>query len=142
MPRTLLTSISENRRRRPKLTLYKRGKIIRKYNTKVTRQNINHILETPKSTIDYTIDQASKRSYSKSRPRINRPPKLSNRDKRYLIRVTRIDSRITYTCLKLQYRLDCSTNIIYRVLKEYNLTNWLTKKRFLLSSKVAAKRLT
>ena len=101
MPRTLLALILENRRRGPELTPYKRGEIIRKYNTEVTRQNINYILETLKSTIDYIIDQVSKRSYSESRPRIGRSLKLSNRDKRYFIRVTRIDPRITYTRLKL-----------------------------------------
>ena len=141
MPRIPLASISENRRRGPELTPYKRGEIIGKYNAGVTRQNIDHILETPKSTIDYTIDQVSKRPHGESRPRIGRPPKLSDRDKRYLIRVTRMDPRITYARLKLQCGLDCSTDTIYRVLKEYGLTNWLAKKRPLLSPEVAVKRL-
>lgn len=136
-----MAPISGNRRRRPELTLYKRGEIIGKYNTKVTRQNIAYILETPKSTIDYIINQASTRPNSEFKPRIGRPPKLSNRDKRHIIRVTRIDPRITYARLKLEFRLDCSTDTIYRVLKEYGLINWLAKKRPLLSPEVATKRL-
>ena len=141
MPRTPLASISGNRRRGPELTPYRRGEIVGKYNAGVTRQNIAHILETPKSTIDYTIDQASKRPHGESRPRTGRPPKLSDRDKRHLIRVTRMDPRATYARLKLQCGLNCSTDTIYRVLKEYGLTNWLAKKRPLLSPEVAVKRL-
>ena len=123
MPRTPLGPVSGNRRRGPELTPYKRGEIIGKYNAGVICQNIAHILETPKSTIDYTINQASTRPNGESKPRTGRPPKLSDRDKRHVIRVTRMDPRITYARLKLQYGLDCSTDTIYRVLKEYGLTN-------------------
>ena len=141
MSRTRLAPISEKRRRGPELTLYKRGEIIGKYNTGVTLKNVAHIPETPKSTIDYPIDQASKRPNGESRPRIGRPPKLSEHDKRHLIRVTRMNPHTTYARIKLQCGLDCSTDTIYRVLKEYGLINWLAKKRPLLSPEAAAKRL-
>ena len=52
-----------------------------------------------------------------------------------------MDPDLTYEKLRERTRLEMCTKTIYRILKDYGLTNWLAKKRPRLTPEVAAKQL-
>ena len=80
------------------------------------------------------------RHNGESKPRSGRPQLLTDRDRRYIIKHARLNPRLTYSQLKSEAGLTCSRTTVYRALKEYGLTNWLAKKRPLLTPEVAKKR--
>ena len=84
---------------------------------------------------------ASQRANQVSQPRTGRPNLLTIRDHRHLIRTVRLNPRIKYRELLEKTGLSCSKSTAYRALKAYGLTNWLAKKRPLLTPEVAALRL-
>ena len=102
---------------------------------------IGRSLNLSRTTVQYTIKKHSHRHQDESNPRSGRPSKLSDRDRRYIIRLARVNPRITYEHLRSEAEVQCSRSTLYRVLKVYGLTNWLAKKRPLLSEEVAKKRL-
>ncbi len=62
------------------------------------------------------------------------------RDERHIIRVVRLDPKITYRNLLIKTGVDVSAKTVYRLLKEEGITNWRCKKRPLLTPEVAGKR--
>ena len=142
MIRTPLASISGNRRRGPELTPYQRGIINGAYRSGATPTYIAHNENTPLSTIKWTISTASQHPNGVSKTRSGRPAVVTDRARRHIIRLARANPRITYKDLKEQCGVSYSTSTLYRELKAYGLTNWLAKKRPLLTEEVAAKRLT
>ena len=97
-------------------------------------------LDFPKTTVEYTINQHFQRNNGVSKSRSGRPHKLSDRDRRYIIRLARHNPRFTYAQLIFEAEVTISRKTVYRILKEYGLTNWLAKKRPLLTPPVAKKR--
>jgi len=73
--------------------------------------------------------------------RTGRPTIVTERAQRHIICTARLNPKITYEELKKATSLSYSRSTLYRILKEYGLTNWLAKKRPLLTPDVAAKRL-
>ena len=94
-----------------------------------------------KVTVQITLRRAAERSNDVFKSRFGRSEILFDRDRRYLIRYARLNSRWIYVKLKVEAEIDCSKITLYRTLKSYHLTNWLTKKRSLLTSEIAKKRL-
>ena len=141
MLRASLTPISGNRPRNTELTPYQRGMIVGAQALGHTPTEIGKTLNFSKSTVQSTIQKHSIRNDGVSKSRSGRPEVLSERDRRYIIKHARINPRITYAQTKLEVGLGCSRTTIYRALKLYGLTNWVAKKRPLLTPEVAKKRL-
>lgn len=141
MLRTPLASISGNRPKGPDLQPYERGFLLGLSAGGSTPSKIFHTYRVPESTTRSTIALASQRVNQVSQPRIGRPNILSIRDHRHLIRTARINPRIKYRELLKKTGLSCSKSTVYRALKAYDLTNWLAKKRPLLTPEVAGLRL-
>ena len=142
MPRTPLGPISSNRPRGPELTPYKRGIINRAVQYGATPKVIAEQERIPESTIRWIISRASQRHNGVSKPRSGYPTIVTDRARRHIIHIARMNPRITYEDLKKESGHSYSKATAYRILKEYGLTNWLAKKRPLLTEEVAAKRLT
>ncbi len=141
MNRTPLAPISGNRLKGRDLRPDERGFLLGLSAAGVTPSKIFHQYRVPESTTRSTIALASQRDNQVTQPRSGRPTKLSIRDYRHLIRVARANPRIKYRDLLERSGLSCSKSTVYRALKAYGLTNWLAKKRPLLSPEVAALRL-
>ena len=141
MIRTPLASISGNRNRGPELTPFQRGVINGAYRSGATPTYIAHNENTPLSTVKWTISTISQHPNGVSKTRSGRSSIVTNRARRHIIRLARANPRITYKDLKEQCGIAYSTSTLYRELKTYGLTNWLIKKRLLLTEEVAAKRL-
>ena len=76
-----------------------------------------------------------------TKSRSGRPGVLSDCDRRQIIKYARINPRLTYTQLGTEARVLCGQSTLYRTLENYGFTNWLAKKRPLLTPEVAKKRL-
>ena len=141
MLRTPLASISGNRPKGADLHPHERGFLLGLTAGGSTPSKIFHEYRVPESTTRSTIALASQRVNQISQPRSGRPNLLSIRDHRHLIRTARLNPRIKYRELLEKTGLSCSKSTAYRALKVYGLTNWLAKKRPLLTPEVAAIRL-
>ncbi len=123
MLRTPLAQISGNHVRRTELTPYQRGVIIGAHSAGASPGRISKLSNLPDSTVRTTLKKAAEREDGQSRPRSGRPAMLSARDTRHLIRIARVNPRISYKELKIQAGLACSRTTIYRALKSYELIN-------------------
>ena len=141
MPHAPLTPISGNRPHKSELTPYERGMIVGAQALSHTSAEIGKALNFTKSTVQTTIQRQSGRNNGLSKSRSGRPKVLSDRDRRYIIRHARANPRLTYAQLQLEAVVTCSKDTIYRALRLYGLTNWLDKKRPLLTPEAAYKRL-
>ena len=84
-------------------------------------------LNVPRTTLIYTLQKHSERNNGKSKSRSGRPGIFSDRDRRCIIKLARINPRITYAQLRTEVGVQCSRSTLYRTLKDYGLTNWLAK---------------
>ena len=100
MLRTPLGSISGNRPRGPDLTPYKRGIILGAHKNGCTPTYIARVENTPLTTVKKSIYQTSQRPNGISKPRTGRPPITTERSRRLIIRIARLNPRITYEDLK------------------------------------------
>ena len=141
MPRTPLASISGNKPRNTKLNQCQRGMIIGAQALGHAPAEIAKTLNVPRTTVIYTLQKHSERNNEKSKSRSGRPGIFSDRDRRRIIKFARINPRITYAQLRTEAGVQCSRSTLYRTLKDYGITNWLAKKRPLLTPEVAKKRL-
>jgi len=57
-----------------------------------------------------------------------------------ILRIVRSNPKITYAVLKLEAGVKVYKSTLYRLLKEEGITNWLAKKRPLLTPEVVKKR--
>ena len=141
MPRTPLATISSNRRRNTQLSPYERGLLVGASALGATAVEVEKVSGVPESIVRTTLSRASERHNGETKPRSGRPGRLSIRDQRHIIRIARVQPTITYKNLQKEAGVVCSRSTLYRCLKAYGLTNWLAKKRPLLTPEVAAKRL-
>ena len=141
MPRTPFKAISGNVTRRKELSPYERGILVRQASQGVTPVSLTKTTKVPRTTIISTLSQADIRPTGVSKPRSGRPKLLSVRDCRHITRIARLTPEISYQEIQEKTGLACSRKTVYRVLKDYGLTNWLAKKRPKLSPAVAGKRL-
>lgn len=141
MPRTPLGPKSSNIAPRRELTPYTRGRIVGLASAGCSSASIARSVNCPDSTVRTTLKTAPSRDDGESAPRDGRPKILTSRDERHIIRRARIEPDITYLELKERCSLHCHEKTIYRVLKDYGLTNWLAKERPKLTPEVAVLRL-
>ena len=118
MQRTPLATISSNRRRNTQLSPYQRGLLVGAITLGATSVDVEKASGVPESTVRTTVSRAAQRHNGETKPRSERPPLLSVRDKRHLIRIARLHPKYTYRELKREAGLDCAHKTIYRALKE------------------------
>ncbi len=123
MPRTPLRPISANPRRSKELTPYKRAIIAGAAQYGAPVSEIADTENIPKSTVRYTLNKASQRDNGKSAPRSGRPSKVSEADRRLILRIARKDPSLTYAQLRVASGLELSHDTFYRVLKAAGITN-------------------
>ena len=132
MPRRPLESISPNIIHRKELNAYERGIVVGQASQGATIRQISASLFIPRSTIHDTLINAITHPDGESKPRSGRPKATDDRDERTLLRLVRIDPKISYTDLIEQSGVQCSRSTVYRILHEAGITNWIMKKRLLL----------
>jgi transposase len=140
-PRVPLAPIDSNRRLKQELTPWQRSEIQTYRNIGLTNECISRLAFCTPSTVATTLNLNTLRTDGKSRPRSGRPPALSRRDRRLILRIIRRNPKLTYATLKVEAGVDVSKSTLYRMLKDEGITNWLAKKRPLITPEVAAKRL-
>lgn len=141
MQRTPLASISGNRRRNHELSPFQRGFLVGQAAQGRSYYGIAKAANLHKNTVRNVIQNTSLQQNGESRARSGRPPIVTDRDRRHIIRIARVNPRATYQELKEKTGHNFSKSTAYRILKEYGLTNWLAKQRPLLTPEVAAIRL-
>ncbi len=140
MIRSPLGPISSNRVHKQKYTLYQKGLIHGAISDDLTPSKVQRLHGILESFVRGICNVVVWQHHDQSKPRLERPKKLSLRDERHVIRIVRLDSKIIYKNLLTKTGINVSTKTIYRILKEKSITNWLCKKRSLLTPKVAGKR--
>jgi len=149
MPRQPLGEISGNSNQRGgipgrfELTPNWRSHIVGRVAGGQSPHSIADDLNIPPSTIYSTLNKADLRYENETLHRSGRPKIVSESLRRRVLREVRANPKIRYKNLRLNLGLDgkaISRSTLYRMLKEEGITNWLAKKRPLLTEEVVAKR--
>ena len=140
MLRTPLASISSNRRRNTQYTPFQKGIIIGAIGGGLTPSRIQKQYRVPESSVRYILQNHLNDDDGEAKPRSGAPKKLRIRDERHIIRIVRRNSKIIYRDLIKQAEVNVCSKTIQRLLKEENITNWLCKKRPLLTPELTDKR--
>jgi transposase len=140
-PRRALAPLEINRSYGNELSPYQRGQISAYKAVGLTNTQISKNLKCGKTTVFDNLIKNPLRNDGKSLPRKGRPPSLNRVQKRNLLRIIRINPKITYRVLALEIGVDVCRTTLYRALKDEGITNWISKKRPLLTPQLAAKRL-
>jgi len=135
-----LDPISSNRVHKQEYTTYQRGLIHEEISGGLTPSKVQRLHGISKSSVRGICNAVVWQHHDESIRRSGRPKKLSLRDERHIIRVVRLDPKIIYKNLLARTRIDIFAKIVYRLLKEKGIINWLCKKRPLLTPKMAGKR--
>ncbi|KAF1989320.1 hypothetical protein K402DRAFT_326744, partial [Aulographum hederae CBS 113979] len=125
--RRALRQISGNSRRGPELHPYIRGKIVAKAEDGLSRGEIATELQIPKTTIQYTMRQEEQRINGESLSRSGRPIESTEVTQRHVIRLARLNPKMTYKELHEQSGATHSYRSTYRILKAVGITNWRAK---------------
>ena len=141
MPRASLTSIADNRSHRTELTPFERDMITEAQTLRARPIEIEKTLNFTKSIVLIILKRNSTRKNDAIKFRSDRSDMLSNRDRKYIIKHVRLNSRLINAQLKFESEIFCFKFTFYRTLRFYELINWMIKKRFLLTSQIVYKRL-
>ena len=126
--RTPLAPINSNRRLRQELTPWCRSEIQTYRNIGLTNEHISRLTSCTRSTVATTLRLNTLRNDGKTLPRAGRPPTLSVRDRRLILRVIRRTPKLTYAQLRVETGIDVSRSTLYRRLKDEGISNWLAKR--------------
>ena len=96
MTRPVLSEISININRRKELSLSKRVKLVTASEWGGSLPELVALYSTPKTTIWNTIQKSEQRENEASLPRSGRPKKFTDRDYRLLLRMVRLQPKLTY----------------------------------------------
>ena len=132
MPRTPLGPITPNIIRRRKLSPFTRGIITGQHSTDASYRIVIRGLNLPKSTIQDFISIINKGTHGVSKSRSNRLKSTTVQNKRIILRLTRFDLKQTYIQLISTTGLSISHSILYRILRDTGIINWIVKKRLIL----------
>ena len=150
MPRQPLGEISGNSRYkggiagRFELTPYWRTHIVGRARGGQAPKEIAEKLQMPSFTIKNTLYRAESRYENESLHRSGRPEIMDEALRHRLLREVRANPKIKYRDLRLNLDLNGKAvlkAILYHFLKKEGITNWLVKKRSLITPEVAAKYL-
>ena len=140
MERTPLATIFDNRIYNTELNSFQRGLIVGAKMMGYGATDIGTALNIPRTTAKTTIEKHGHSNNGVVKPRSGRPHLFADRDRRSLIRLVRKNPKMTYAQISRELDVVCSRKTVYREIKAYGLTNWLAKKRPLLTEEVAQKR--
>ena len=141
MERTPLFIISDNRRRHTEYSSYQRELIAGVVVCEASSNSLKKRFEISKFFAQFILFNVLQRNNGDSLSRFDRLKMLSIRDERHIIRIARRELKIIYRELRSRVEVTCSHDILYRLLKEKNIINWMTKKRSLLILEMIDKRL-
>lgn len=139
MQRTPLGLISANHTPNRQYNPSQRALLIGALSVGATPYRIQKQYRVPESSVRY-INSRFILHPNGAAPRTGRPPKLSERDRRKVVRIARRNPTITYRQLAKDAGVSLSHDTLYRLLKEEGITNWVCKRRPLLTPEVAGKR--
>jgi transposase len=128
-----LKAISGNRGYKEELSVWDRAQISAYKSVGLSNKEIAGKLQCALKTVSSTLRLNALRDEGQTRPRSGRPPALSNLDRRNLLRIIRSNPKITYAILKVEAGVTVHRNTVYKLLKEEGISNWLAKKRPLLT---------
>ena len=140
-PRQFGDVISVNRRPLQELSTDTRAFIVGAKALGGTTAEVAEAIGCHVSTIRRTIQRLDTTETTKSRRRSGAPKKLTARDKRAILRIARASPEINYRDLQARAGTNVHPRTIQRLLKEYNITNWIAKKRLMLAPIHAQQRL-
>jgi len=123
MIRSPLGPISSNRVHKQEYTLYQRGLIHGAISGDLTPSKVQRLHGISKSFVRGICNVVVWQHHDQSKSRLGRSKKLSLRDERHVIKIVRLDSKITYKNLLTKTRINVFTKIIYRILKEEGIIN-------------------
>ena len=141
MSRASLISIVDNRSHRTELILFERNMITEAQTLRARSIEIEKTLNFTKSIVLIILKRNSTRKNDVIKFRSDKSDMLSNRDRKYIIKHVRLNSRLIYVQLKLESEIFCFKSTLYRTLRLYELINWMIKKRFFLTFQTVYKRL-
>jgi len=136
------TIISGNRGAGCELSNEQRGYIIGRMESGVAGPKLAREMQVNVKTIYDTLHRAAELGTTQSRTRTGAPRKITERDKRTIIKEARRDPEITYKKLQEITEVSVTRMTFYRILKEQGIKNWLKRKRIKLTEKMAETRLS
>jgi len=123
MIRNPLGSISSNRVHKQEYTPYQRELIYGAISGDLTPSKVQRLHGILESFVRDICNVVVWQHHDQSKPRLERPKKLSLRDERHVIKIVRLDSKIIYKNLLTKMEINVFTKIIYRILKEEGIIN-------------------
>ncbi len=139
--RVPLAPIDSNRSLKKELSLWQRSEIQTYRHIGLTNEHIGRLTNCTPGTVATTLQLNTLRKNGETRPRSGRPPILTRGDKRLILRIIQRNPKLTYAALKIETGLTVSKSTLYRMFKDEGISNWLVKKRPLITPEVAVKRL-
>lgn len=140
-PLQLLISEFTNRKGGTELTLFQRGLIIGASFNGTSQRELIKIISLPESTIRLTLKKAPLRDNQTSLPRSGQPKKYTARDERILLGCIRENPKWTWKQVMVDTGLPFSLSVHKRILRDYGISNWRSKRRPYLSPNHAKARL-
>lgn len=123
MLRTLLSIIFSNRRRHNEFNFYQKEILVEVVDSDLTFETIQKISDVSRFFVRSVLLRIKNREDETSASRSDRSEIFFIRDKRHILRIARRNSKIIYRDLMQKIEVICSHDIIYRLLKEKNITN-------------------
>ena len=119
--RAPLTPISSNIIPNKELSPYQRAIIIGRSQAGQKPSQIGKELHIPRDIVKYTIHKNDSRNEAHSITRPGRPRKLSLRDERAILRILRLNPKITWRQLLKESNTHASKSTYYRMLKLHHI---------------------
>ena len=121
MPRPILAPISSNSRSRSELSDERKSLIIRRYFEGAKVASIARAERVPNSTIRSLIRRYKNKGTTSNSKRSGRPPKVTIRTKRALVRAIRKDPKLTFKAPRKVTGVNLSKNTIKKALRDEGL---------------------
>lgn len=105
--------------KRKELTSFERGEVIGAWKCGLSEQKISEVLNHHKSTVHKVISAYKDFGYETLPPRTGRPPVISERDGRQLVRILKKDRKINLQELNETFASSTSTNVCDKTISNY-----------------------
>ena len=128
-PRTVLGSISKNRRFNCELTPYQRGQVIGLEAQGLSQRKIGAQLSVSRGAVTSTLAGQKSRPQGESKPRPGQPLKYSMRDDRKMLRCCRLQPKLTFDARRAFCDTKMSNSYIKTLCRASGLSHWRAKKR-------------
>ena len=123
MLRTSLSIISSNRRRNTRYISYQKELICEVIDSEITSSSIQSQFHVLENFVRYIFLIVNNDNNDVVKQIIDRFRKLIIRDERHILRIARRKLKIIYKEFIAKIEIICNHDIIYRLLKEYDIMN-------------------